>query len=127
MSSCADLTQTTETSIYTTIAPTTTISPVLFACRSVQSALVSVVQTLSDYTQQGATDVEVIMALGDAANAFNSAADDLTGYHQSVFRQAALSVNQIRVAKINGSTPPQAVWDAVDQNFTNIQTLCDGN
>jgi hypothetical protein len=91
----------------------------------VQSALVSVVQTLSDYTQQGATDVEAILALGDGADALNSAADELTGYNQTVFRQTALSVNQIRVAKINGATPTRAVWDALDENFTNIQALCD--
>jgi hypothetical protein len=124
VSSCAGFTQASKNSGPTSIAPTATTNPDLFACRSVKSALVGVIQTLSDYTKQGATDLEAITAMGELADALNLAAESLSGYSETVFRQTALSVNQLRVAKINGSTPNQSVWDATEQNFTNIETLC---
>ena len=103
---------------------TTATDSLSIACSSVEGTVRQSLNTISDFTQNAATRVEAIAALGDVADALNSAATNLTSSNKEVFQDTALVLNQLRVAQLNESTVPESLWSELDTGFSNLDALC---
>jgi uncharacterized protein YfiM (DUF2279 family) len=103
---------------------TTATDSLSIACSSVEGTIRKSYKTISDFTQNAATRVEAIAALGDMADALDSAATNLTSSNKEVFQDIALVLNQLRVAQLNESTVPESLWSALDTGFSDLDALC---